>query len=168
MVTGKATLLERVGRHPPEIREERPKEGGWSRAEIVEHLVRSEGGMVTALAKPPSPDRPRSFPRGQGLRFLGLRAALRMGIRIKAPVESLLPTGELSWHAILSRWEEQRRAMEEWLLGVDPGILHDPRFRHPIVGWLTVPQALIFAADHIGHHLQQLGRLERSGGRGGE
>jgi hypothetical protein len=161
MVAGRTALLERVGRHPSAVREERPASGGWSRAEIVEHLVRSEGGMVSALAKAPSPDRPRVFPRGQGLRFLLLRAALKGGVRIKAPVEGILPTGELPWHALLSRWEAQRRALEEWLLGADPRILKDPRFRHPIVGWLTVPQALTFGADHLEHHLAQVGRLER-------
>jgi hypothetical protein len=164
MVAGKTTLLERVGRHPSDVREQRPESGGWSRAEIVEHLVRSEGGMVSALAKPPSPERPRVFARGQGIRFLVLRVALKVGIRIKAPVESILPTRELPWHALLSRWEKQRRTLEEWLLGVDPAVLRDPRFRHPIVGWLTVSQALTFGADHLEHHLEQVRRLEREGG----
>jgi hypothetical protein len=161
MVAGKTTLLEWVGRHSAEARVERPRGGGWSPAEIVEHLVRSEGGMVSALAKPPSRERPRVFPRGQRVRFLALRLTLKAGIRLKAPVESILPTGDLPWHALLSRWAEQRRALEEWLLGVDPAILRAPRFRHPIVGWLTVSQALTFGADHLEHHLTQVRRIEQ-------
>ena len=111
----------------------------------------------------PSPGRPRLVARGRWLRFLGLRLALKGRVRIKAPVEAVLPTGELPWYALLSRWEEQRRGLEEWLLSVDPGLLQDPRFRHPIVGWLTVPQALTFTADHLEHHYPQIERFERAG-----
>lgn len=163
LVAGKAQILERVGRQSLEARAERPRAGGWSLAEVVEHLVLVEVGLASALAKAPSPQRPRRFGRGQWFRFQGLRIALKWGVRIKAPVESILPTGELPWHALLSRWEEQRRGLEEWLLSVDPGLLQDPRFRHPIVGWLTVPQALIFTADHLEHHYPQIERFERAG-----
>ena len=107
--------------------------------------------------------RGRRHLRGRWLRFLGLRLALKGRVRIKAPVEAVLPTGELPWYALLSRWEEQRRGLEEWLLSVDPGLLQDPRFRHPIVGWLTVPQALTFTADHLEHHYPQIERFERAG-----
>ena len=78
------------------------------------------------------------MPRGQWLRFQGLRVALKTGIRIEAPIEAVLPRRELPWHALLSRWEERRRELEEWLLMVDPSILGTPRFRHPIAGWLDV------------------------------
>jgi len=162
LVAGKEQVLERVGRHPAETRGERPRAGGWSLAEVVEHVVLVEGGLASALAKAPSPQRPRRFGRGQWFRFIGLRLALKAGVRIKVPVEAILPTGELPWHALLSRWEEQRRGLEEWLLSVDPRILQAPRFRHPIVGWLTVPQALTFAADHLEHHYPQLDRLGRA------
>ncbi len=162
LVAGKAQLLGWVGRHSAEARAERPHTGGWSLAEVVEHLVLVESGVASALAKAPSPERPRVVAPGQWFRFVGLRVALKSRVRIKAPVESVLPTGELPWHALLSRWEEQRRGLEHWLLSADPGILRDPRFRHPIVGWLTVPQALTFAADHLEHHYPQIERFGRA------
>jgi hypothetical protein len=92
--------------------------------------------------------------------------ALKVGVRITAPTEIILPTQELQWHALLARWEEQRRAFEEWLRASDPRIHPRPRFKHPIVGWLNVPEAVTFAADHLEHHLQQVGRIERAFGRG--
>lgn len=163
LVAGKAQVLEWGGRHSAEARAERPRGGGWSLAEVVEHLVLVESGVASALAKAPAPERPRVVAPGQWFRFVALRVVLKSRVRIKAPVESVLPTGELPWHALLSRWEEQRRGLEEWLLSVVPGILQDPRFRHPIVGWLTIPQALTFAADHLEHHYHQIERVGRSG-----
>ncbi len=160
LVDGKAHLLDRVGRTSAEVRERRPTPESWSFADVVEHVLLVEGGLASALAKAPSPGRPRVMPRGQWFRFIGLRLALKSGVRIKAPVEAIVPTRELPWHALLSRWEAQRRGFEGWLLSVDPAILGDPRFKHPIVGWLTVPQSLTFAADHLDHHLLQVGRLE--------
>lgn len=161
MERGKDEVLARVARHSPEERDRHPGPGRWSLGDVVEHLVRAEGGMGTALAKAPTPDRPRVVAPGRWYRFPLLRVALWSGYRIKAPTESILPTRELPWHALLSRWEEQRRALDTWLRGVDPRLLADPRFKHPIVGWLTIPQALRFAGDHLAHHLQQIGRIER-------
>ncbi len=163
LVAGKTQVLERVGRHSAEARAERPRGGGWSLAEVVEHLVLVEAGVASGLAKAPSSGRPRVVAPGRWFRFIALRVALKGRVRIKAPVESVLPTGELPWHALLSRWEEQRRGLEEWLLSIDPGILQGPRFRHPIVGWLTVRQALTFAADHLEHHYPQIERAGRPG-----
>ncbi|MEO6066461.1 MAG: DinB family protein [Gemmatimonadota bacterium] len=163
LVDGKVQLLARVGRLSADARERRLTPESWSFADVVEHLMLVEQGLGSALAKAPTRERPRVVPRGRWFRFIGLRLALKGGVRIKAPVESIVPTGGLPWHALLSRWEEQRRGFEEWLLSVDPGILGDPRFKHPIVGWLTVPQALTFTADHQDHHLEQIGRIERAG-----
>ena len=161
LVRGKAEVLELVGRRSAEVRERRPPMGGWSLVDVVEHLVLVEQGLNSALAKAPNPARPRVVRWDQGFRFLVMRVVLKVGVRVKAPVVEVLPTRELPWHALLSRWEEHRRGLEEWLLSADPAILGDARFKHPIVGWLTVPQALTFAADHLEHHLAQIGRIGR-------
>jgi DinB family protein len=161
LVRTKEAVLVRVGRHAPEAREHRPAPAVWSIGEVVEHLVLVEQGITSALAKAPDPSRPRIVPWDRSLRFLLLRLILKWGVRIKAPTPQILPTSETPWHALLARWEENRRTLEEWLLSVDPAIIPTPRFRHPIIGWLDVPRALTFMGDHLDHHQQQLGRLER-------
>ena len=161
MDRGKAVMLARLTDLSPAARERRPTEASWSLSEVVEHVVRSEGGMTSALAKDPSPERPRKFPPARRLRMVALRMALLGGIRIRAPVTAILPTRELPWPELLARWDEQREKLRAWLEGAQPAILSTPRFRHPIVGWLDVPQALGFAGDHLKHHLMQLGRIER-------
>lgn len=166
LVRGKEQVLAHVAKREPELREWRARPDQWSMADVVEHLELVEKHMLSALAKEPDAARPRRWSRWRRLRWLGLRFALKTGIRIKAPVEIILPTRELPWHALLARWEDQRRAFEEWLRASDPAIHRRPRFRHPIAGWLDVPEAVTFAADHLEHHLQQLGRIELALRRG--
>lgn len=161
MRRGREAVLERVAAREPTVREWTPGPDRWSLADVVEHLVLVEGHLYHALAREPTLERPRVVPPGQWFRYLALRLALKGGFRIKAPVDIVLPRRELPWHALLARWEEQRRGLEEWLRASDPRIHRTPRFKHPIVGWLNVPQALTFAADHLDHHLGQIGRIER-------
>ena len=166
LVHGKEQVLARVAKRDPEYREWRGGDGEWSLADVVEHLELVEKHMLSALAKDPDVTKPRRWSTWRRLRWIGLRAALKAGVRIKAPVEMILPTRQLQWHALLARWEEQRRAFEAWLRASDPAIHQRPRFRHPIVGWLNVPEAVTFAADHLDHHLRQIDRIERALRRG--
>lgn len=161
LMKAKEVLLDRVGHLSAGSRDRRPTPESWSITDVVEHLTLVERGLATSLAKAPNPERPRVVPWGQGIRFGLMRAALKAGVRIKAPVIEVLPSRDLPWHALLARWEEQRRELEEWLLSVDPAVLLTPRFRHPIAGWLHVPQALTFAGDHLEHHFGQVERIIR-------
>jgi hypothetical protein len=161
MERGKAAMLARLAALTPGVRERRPTESTWSLSDVVEHIVLAEGGMTSALAKDPSPERPRRFPPARRLRMLALRGVLLGGIRIRAPVTAILPTRELPWPELVARWDAQRERLRLWLERAQPPILSTPRFKHPIVGWMDVPQALRFAGDHLRHHFMQLGRIER-------
>ena len=166
LVRGKEQVLARVTKVDPEGREWRPGGDQWSLADVVEHLELVEKHMLSALAIEPDVSKPRRWHTWRRLRWIALRFALKAGVRITAPTEIILPTRQLQWHALLARWEGQRRAFEEWLRASDPAIHQRPRFRHPIAGWLNVPEAVTFAADHLDHHLQQIGRVERALRRG--
>lgn len=159
---GKARLLDRVEARDQEFREWCPSPVAWSFADVVEHLELVEKHLLAALARDPDVTRPRRWSRWRRLRWIGLRVALKAGVRFTAPTELILPTRELQWHALLARWEDQRRALEEWLRASDPKIHPRPRFRHPFIGWLDVPEAIAFAADHLEHHLRQVARIEHA------
>ena len=161
-MAGKEQVIARVAKREPEVREWRPGRDQWSLADVVEHLELVESHLLTALDKEPDPARPRRWSRWRRLRWLGLRGALKLGVRIEAPTEIVLPTRQLQWHALLARWDQQRRALEEWLRASDPAIHPRPRFKHPIVGWLNVPEAITFAADHLFHHMAQIERLDEA------
>lgn len=166
VIAGRERILARILGHPEEFREARPRPSTWSLVDIVEHLSLVDGGIGSALAKDPSPDRPRIVPPGRWWRFPALRGALAVGVRIRAPVDAILPRRDTPWQELVARWTGGHGALEQWLGRVPTGILSAPRFKHPIVGWLTVRQALLFMGDHHRHHLRQIGRVERSLRRG--
>lgn len=156
---GREGVRTRVEGTAPERRVIRPTPTTWSMVDVVEHLVLVEDGIRTALAKDPTPDRPREVRWGRWWRFPTMRLVLKTGIRISAPTPAILPAGERSYESLLVDWERSRALLRTWLEGFDRRILGDPRFRHPLVGWLTIPQGITFAADHLEHHLPQLDRL---------
>jgi hypothetical protein len=158
LVAGKAGVIERIAGIAPELRARRPGPGRWSILEVLEHLVIVETGIASALMREPSPERPRRF-EGRWWRYPSLRIVLALGVRIKLPIESIAPTGTAEWEGLQHRWDEGRELLRRWLDEVDPAILATPRFRHPIGGWLDVPQGVTFAGDHLAHHRPQVERV---------
>lgn len=157
----KSEMLERVGRWSPTDRDWHPSETAWSLTDVVEHCFLVEAGIRTALAKEPSPDKPRVVKRGRWLRWGVMRTVLILGIKYRAPVDVILPRRDLPWDELVSKWAGEREQLNDWLERSNPRIHPTPRFRHPLAGWLDVPQSVTFAADHLDHHLQQVGRVER-------
>lgn len=158
LVAGKERLLARIDQIDPALRQRRPGPDRWSIVEVLEHVVIVETGIATALARDPSPDRPRRF-AGRWWRYPALRVVLSLGVKIRLPVESIAPTGRADQEELLGRWAEGRERLRQWLEGIDPMILGTPRFKHPIGGWLDVPQGVTFAGDHLFHHLPQIERV---------
>lgn len=158
LVAGKERLLGRIAGIDPTIRQRRPDPDRWSVVEVLEHVIIVETGIAGALMREPSPERPRRF-TGRWWRYPTLRIVLALGVRIRLPVESIAPTGKAGWEPLQVSWTQGRERLRQWLDGIDPAILGTPRFKHPIVGWLDVPQGLTFAADHLAHHLPQIERV---------
>ncbi|MDP9143118.1 MAG: DinB family protein [Actinomycetota bacterium] len=158
LVAGKGKLLERIAGIDPTPRQRRPGPDRWSIIEVLEHVVIVETGIASALMRDPSPDRPRRF-AGRWWRYPALRVVLGLGIRIRLPVESIAPTGNAEWEELQARWTEGRERFRHWLDGVEPPTLATPRFRHPLAGWLDLPQGVTFAGDHLTHHLPQVERV---------
>ena len=158
LVAGKERLLVRIDEIDPALRRRRPGPDRWSIIEVLEHVILVETGIATALARDPSPDRPRRF-AGRWWRYPALRVVLALGVRIRLPVESIAPTGSAGQEQLEGRWAEGRERMRTWLERIDPAILGTARFKHPISGWLDVPQGVTFAGDHLYHHLPQVERV---------
>src|SRR6478736_1453411 len=116
MADGKERILAGVGRIAPDARARGPADGGWSAVEVVEHLVLVEEGVASALAKEPSPERPRVLGAGARVPFWVIRLVLLTGIwRIRVPVDLVAPKGGVAGEARVGRWEDQRVRLEGWV-----------------------------------------------------
>jgi hypothetical protein len=161
MEARKARMVERVSAGPAERRERQPPDGSWALIDVLEHCLLVEEGVTAALAREPLPEKPRTLGTGGRYPWWVVRLVLKTGVRIKAPVDAILPKRSGTLSELTTRWERQRGALHTWLEAQPPAVISAPRFRHPLCGWLDVPRALTFIADHLGHHLRQLDRIER-------
>lgn len=156
---GRARVLALVeATHEPE-RAVQPAEGKWSMLQVVEHLVLAEEATLRVFEKDP----PRQ-PRVKISSVLALRAIEGLfGLRLRLPVPSpsLAPAAPDTLDPLRARWEKAADGIAQYAGSLEASELRQPRFRHPVAGWVTAGQGLDFLARHIRHHERQIHRVSR-------
>ena len=155
----KADILARVADWPADRLASRPVAKEWSAAEVIDHLMKVEHGILAAVRRgvhAPHPvrvaDRLRSF-----LIYLLFRTPYKVRVPRSAP--EVLPDQHVVLDAAVTRWNATRIDLLALLYEVDAGALRAGVFRHPVSGWMTLPQVLRFFSAHMHHHMFQLDRL---------
>lgn len=156
-------LLEEVARLDGGQLGFRPSAESWSTLDVVEHLVRVEEAVVLRASQ-----QPRSRSTGQAARaalaMVLTRLLFRAGIRVKAPVKSILPQGTATLPELCERWDRVRGQLEAVLADQTAADLRRPLMRHPRIGSLSPVQTLRFFECHVDHHRNQLERIRSSPG----
>lgn len=159
----RADLLATVERLAPELREARPSLEAWSAAEILEHLARTEKGIVKlvalkvgelAAAGASGADQPTPAPI-DAQRF---RMVVESTARMEAP-ERTRPAGELSADAALRALRETRALLHNELARGDGLPLAVAVHPHPFLGPLDLHEWVWFIGAHEQRHTAQLGAL---------
>ena len=137
---------------------------GWSIAQVVEHLIASEGGTLGYMKKKSS--------GGWGVleeataehheRSNAINARLESDERYKAPDVLPEPGNSTSLQDLLQKWSSLRRELEVFLLTLDITHFNKLVFRQPSAGMLTILHALEFMDAHLRHHLPQINRIQQS------
>jgi hypothetical protein len=138
------------------------REGGWSPAEIAEHLrltyvqVIHELGGGAAMA-------PRASQAWQRLfRWVVLPHILfhrSIPVRARAPRETRPTLAVVDREALLAEFEMSARDFER---GAEPAAQRgSPSFTHPYFGAISPLKAVRFVAIHIDHHRRQIERRGR-------
>jgi len=137
----------------------RAPEGGWSVAEIVEHLSIAEPGITRAIEKLLTPRSDNEGEQGEPEIFapfsLDEQAELARG-KIEAP-EFLRPTG-LTLSEGLARLTESRSALTDLRPRFESAD-YSRRLPHPAFGPLNAAQWLAFIGMHEERHLRQIERI---------
>jgi hypothetical protein len=148
------TLLESV---PHKRWNERPEEGRWTIAELVEHLHRVEKATVRLLALKAIEARERAIGPETSTESvfgaLGPMMELVAGRRIAS--ERVAPRGMPAdeAHAAVRQSREELHAV---LAALDGYALGELRHEHPIFGDIDLYQWILFAVGHERRHLPQL------------
>lgn len=143
----------------------------WGVSEIIGHLMVSEGSLFQYMAKKSLAD-PLQLPLadlesdGRGLNLIR---------QLESPKRWKDPTGKLvlrdephvtgkGLEAMLSQWRDQQNiGLEGMMRSMDGDSWWSALvFRHPLAGYISLADTLIFMATHIEHHIHQLHRMTNS------
>jgi uncharacterized damage-inducible protein DinB len=136
-----------------------PADGKWSMLQVVEHLVLAEEGTLRVFEQGPPPQ-----PKVKVRSVLVLRAIeglFGMRLRLPVPSKSLTPTVPESLEALRLRWTTASDGITQCVGALESDDLRQPRFRHPLAGWVTVGHGLDFLERHVRHHQRQVHRIRR-------
>ncbi len=139
-----------------------PRPGAWSIQQVIEHLLLVEGGIIERVTtRPPRAVRLRVRDR---LGYAAVWLALSYGLRIKAPIESVMPRKGVSLADASEQWRLMLGSLSTHVEAVRAEDLRLTVFKHPIGGPMTLAEALLFIARHFDHHLRQIARTKGSAG----
>ena len=156
----KVEILALIASWPPSLLDFRPAENEWSAIEVLDHIVRAEAGII-ALAQ-----RGLSKPHAIGIRdrlgyaFLGKVFQTDRKVGVPRSAKMILPDRQATLPDVCARWDESRVQLAALLSDAAPE--HDRMgiFRHPVSGWMTMPQLVHFFWLHVHHHRFQFERLK--------
>ncbi len=137
----------------------RPAVDAWSATEVLDHIVKVETGILAAARR--GLQEPHRIGLRDRLGFLFIEFLFRSKSKVKVPssARAVLPEPNANLEVVLQRWDATREDLAQLLTRVTPDQLRAGVFRHPVSGWMSLPQVLRFFSVHIHHHTFQLIRL---------
>lgn len=139
-----------------------PRPGKWSAAQILSHIITAERMSVTYMQKKlQGIDQASRSGIMEEVRFGILKVSQRLpGMKFKAPQRVLENTILYKdFASIEAEWKSIRIELEKLVARIPEHHLDRMIYKHPVAGYLNVPQALKFFREHIIHHTPQLKRL---------
>jgi hypothetical protein len=145
---------------PAEARAMRPASGGWSAAEVVQHVARVEAGVAKMIAA--GPTRPRASAAEAAAAELTptkIGIVRDRSVKVQAP-ERVHPTESADAGAVVVELEQSRAALRAAFAQADTAVLDGVIFPHPFIGPLTLRAWVELVAHHDVRHAEQLQGLE--------
>ncbi|MBL7850522.1 MAG: DinB family protein [Cyclobacteriaceae bacterium] len=144
---------------------QRPRDGQWSAAEVLNHLVTAERLSVAYIQK--KVQGLSELPRTgwwddfkMGLLIISQRMP---GLKFKAPRRVVENTTRMTSLAEIEvAWKAVREDLKMLLESLPEQESDRKIYRHPAVGYLNIRHALIFFREHLIHHAPQLRALLKS------
>jgi uncharacterized damage-inducible protein DinB len=151
----KRALLEALREMPPDQLQFRPDPNSWSPLQVAEHLMLVERGFNAQLA------RPRETPTTLRHRIgaVVVWVVMKTGIRVKAPVQAVVPSEAMSYEDLAATWDEVRIELKDLLDAVPAENVGKRLLRHPVAGPMDYVKGLDFAIAHFDRHLRQFERI---------
>lgn len=147
----------------PERVTRRPAPESWSAVEVLDHLAKSEHGILNQVHKGLKDPHPFGIAArvASRVRVTALERALRSSHRFPVPpgAGKSRPDSAVTLPYVEERWEQTRVELRHTLESLRPVDLEGGVFCHPVAGWMTVPDVLRNFSAHLHHHTFQLARI---------
>lgn len=143
----------------------KPARGAWSITETLQHLYLSEKGTYEFVAVGRDPKRmPAALTFDNPFRYRMMILALRLPLRFRAPVRSILPDGQIHLPNMATAWRELHANFRRFVTELPLEMYRAPVFIHAVFGFFDIYQTLRFQEEHFRHHLRQIKRIQKSPG----
>lgn len=156
----RAAVLEELASWPPGSVAFRPADGGWTAAEVLDHVARSESGMFAELRA--GLQAPHRIVPEDPRRVEALAQSLRSDARFKVPAGGVHPDASVTLDDVQQSWARARKELCALLESLRDEQVGLGVFKHPFAGWMTMDELLDHCSDHLFHHRLQLARLRDS------
>jgi uncharacterized damage-inducible protein DinB len=135
-----------------------PGNGGWSVAQVFQHLYEAEAGSIGYLNKKIQSEDLPSAGLATHFRMLLLNVMLSGKLKFKAPATVSSPENR-DFDEVIKSWDTLRDDLRLFLDKAPEQKLARALYRHPVVGRLTMSQTLKFFQRHMLHHWKQVDRV---------
>ena len=156
----KQTMLAELAPWPMERTSLRPGPAEWSALDVLDHLIKVEIAFLRSVRK----HLPNGHPitARERLQTMLVISLMKSPLRVKVPAASkmVLPDLESDPSGMAARWSLVRSDIGSLLQSIQPEQLRCGLFRHPVGGWMAIPNALAFLSAHLSHHRYQIRRIE--------
>jgi hypothetical protein len=159
-----ASLRDAVEAVPEGLRERGPEAGGWSVANVLEHLAIVEPRIVAGLTEafvaakaaglPAAPDTPAVAPR-EADKYMNRQRRIESGAGSK-------PKEQLDAATAWARLEAAHGKVHALVMEADGLDLSGVTMPHPVFGVLNLYEWMVFVAGHEGRHALQIHDIHRA------
>ncbi|MCS7019306.1 MAG: DinB family protein [Cytophagales bacterium] len=158
----RAVMQQLVATYSPEQQRFHPSKDQWSMLQVMKHLVIAEAGILNAIKKSVQKHNLQDNNLVQKMAYLLTKTILRLPVKIKAPVQALIPNEETDYDKIIAEWNVLRKEWRIFLESFPANLYNKNVFRHPVAGFFNIHQSIDFCCYHIKHHLQQIDRIDQA------
>ncbi len=158
----KAAMLDSLHGWTPEQLAFRPAPGAWSAAEILDHIARTEQGILMVVRG--NLEAPKPLGKKDRLSSFVVRCIMRSPLKVKVPAEAtaIVPSETADPDEAIAAWEKVRTRWCKLVMAATPSQIEGGVFSHPRGGWMSLADTLLFLRLHHEHHLSQLARLQKA------
>lgn len=154
-------LFKRLDSLPAEKMNQQTKSGGWSVVQVMGHLIDAENNTTMYVSK--------KVEKEKNLKKAGWKAAYRYWVlkiafaipfaKFKVPPLLKEPSNDTSFNQAKNDWRTVRNNMREVINKLDENQLKAEIFKHPVVGKMSMIQAVKFMQTHFDRHEEQIDKI---------